>query len=77
MHMSANNTSADAPKYATLATWQALSGMSRSASYEAIGRGQLRALKLNGRTLIDVDAGLAWMASLPPAVIKAPHKRAA
>ncbi len=60
------------PAYATVPDWCALSGMSRSGSYEALGRGDLRAVKLGSRTLIDVQHGLAWLASLPAAAVR-PH----
>jgi hypothetical protein len=43
--------------------------MGRSSVYEALGRGDLRAIKLGVRTLIDVEAGLAWLASMPAAEI--------
>ena len=57
------------PRYSPIADWCALSGMSRSCTYEALGRGDLKAIKLGVRTLIDVEAGLAWLASMPPAEI--------
>jgi hypothetical protein len=60
------------PKFAPLPQWCALSGMSRTATYNALGRGDLRAIKVGTRTLLDVDAGLAWLRSLPPAQIRAP-----
>ena len=60
------------PAYATMADWLTLSGMSRSGTYEALGRGDLRAIKLGARTLIDVQHGLAWLASLPTASVR-PH----
>lgn len=59
-------------KYATIGGWREMTGMSRTGIYEAIGRGDLRAIKLGTRTLIDVEHGLAWMASLPAAQIVAP-----
>ena len=61
-----------APEYTTIPNWCALSGMGRSATYEALGRGDLRAVKLGTRTLIDVPLGLAWLDSRPAAVIR-PH----
>jgi hypothetical protein len=61
------------PKFAPLPQWCALSGMSRTASYNALGRGDLKAIKVGTRTLIDVDAGLAWLRSLPAAQIRAPR----
>jgi hypothetical protein len=56
-------------QYAPMPDWFRISGMRRTATYEAIGRGDLRAVKLNGRTLIDVPHGLAYLAQLPEAVI--------
>jgi len=56
--------------YATILAWCRLSGMGRSASYEALGRGDLRAIKLGTRTLIDVPHGLAWLATLPAASVR-------
>lgn len=60
------------PVFATVAAWCALSGMGRSATYEALGASHLHAVKLGSRTLINVSAGLAWLNSLPPAIIR-PH----
>lgn len=44
--------------------------MSRSATYEALGRDDLRAVKLGTRVLIDVPRGLAWLDSLPLATVR-------
>ena len=60
------------PAYSTLPDWCRLSGMGRSATYEALGRGDVRAIKLGSRTLIDVAHGLAWLDSLPAAKVR-PH----
>lgn len=62
------------PARATVAGWCDVSGMGRSATYEALGRGDLRAVKLGSRTLIDVAHGLAWLDSLPPATVR-PHAK--
>ena len=56
--------------YCTVTDWRSLSGMGRSTVYEALGRGDLRAIKVGTRTLIDVQHGLAWLASLPVASIR-------
>jgi len=50
--------------------------MSRSATYEALGDGRLKAVKLGTATLIDVEHGLAYLASLPAAEIRPCHRRA-
>ncbi len=65
---------APSPKFCTIEHWQALSGMGRRAVYDAMARRDLRAVKLGSRTLIDCEAGLAWINSLPPARIR-PQKR--
>jgi hypothetical protein len=59
------------PAYATIPVWQQISGMSRTGTYNALEQSHLRAVKFGGRTLIDVEAGLAWMRSLPAAQIGA------
>jgi hypothetical protein len=60
------------PKFAPLPHWCAISGMTRTATYQALARGDLRAIKQPGgrRTLIDVQHGLAWLRSQPPAPIR-------
>jgi hypothetical protein len=63
------------PRYARITDWCILSGMSRSCAYEALGRGDLRAIKLGSRTLIDVEAGLAWLATMPAAEITTGRRR--
>ena len=65
------------PKYTTIPDWQRISGMRRTSTYEALGRGDLRSIKLGTRVLIDVEAGLARLASLPPAEIHTGQPRAA
>jgi len=67
----------DTPKYATVPTWCEISGMGRTLTYAAIGRGDIKAVKLNSRTLVDVQSGLDWLRSLPPAEIKPQHSIAA
>lgn len=62
------------PHYAPIPGWCGISGMSRTATYEALGRGDLRAIKLGARTLIDVEHGLAWLASQPTARIAVPRR---
>jgi len=49
--------------------------MGRSSVYEALGRGDLKAIKLGVRTLIDVEHGLAWLASMPTAEITTGRSR--
>ena len=60
------------PKFAPLPQWCVISGMSRTATYNALGRGDLKAIKVGTRTLLDVEAGLAWLHAQPAAQIRAP-----
>jgi hypothetical protein len=61
------------PVYCSIDTWKHLTGMSRRAIYEALGRGELMAIKRGTQTLVDCDHGFAWLRSLPRAVIKPRH----
>lgn len=45
-----------------------VTGVSRSTLYEAIARGELRAIKLGRRTLIRVEDLKSYMAGLPAMV---------
>jgi hypothetical protein len=63
------------PKFVSICDWQKISGMSRRVSYEKLGTGELRAIKIGSRTLIDVEFGMAWLRSRPAAVIRAPRDR--
>ncbi len=65
------------PKYATMTDWCQLSGLSRSVTYELIGLGHLKAVKLGARTLIDVEHGLAQIATMPAATVRAPARASA
>ena len=57
------------PRFGPISVWTATSGMSRTGTYEALGDGRLRAVKLNSKTLVDFEHGLAYLASLPAAKI--------
>jgi hypothetical protein len=63
------------PKFAPIEAWSTISGISRRVTYEKLGTGELKAVKVGARTLIDVDHGLAYMRALPPAKIRAPRQR--
>jgi hypothetical protein len=65
------------PQFTTIEGWCSISGMGRRVTYDEIGRGNLKAIKVGARTLIDVEVGLAWLRSRPPAAIRAPKRRAA
>jgi hypothetical protein len=57
------------PKFATITRWCQISGMGRTRVYEEAGAGNIRIIKVGGRSLVDVPHGLAWMRSLPSATI--------
>jgi hypothetical protein len=57
------------PKYGSLDTWQRISGLGRSKTYEMLKSGKLRGIKVDRRLLIDIEAGLAELAAMPPASI--------
>jgi hypothetical protein len=63
------------PFFVTIDTWISQSGMGRRSVYDALGRGDLRGIKIGARTLIDFAHGIAWLRSRPPAVIRAPRPR--
>jgi hypothetical protein len=63
------------PEFASLDQWEELTDMRKRTSYEHIGLGNLRAFKVGSKTVIDVPHGLAFMRSLPAAVIKPPGPR--
>lgn len=63
-------------RYASIAQWMAMTGMCRATTYNELARGNLRAVKHGKRTHIDVEHGLAWMASLPLATFRAPKATA-
>ncbi len=65
------------PKYGTIDAWCDHTGMGRRSVYDYLGSGELRAIKVGARTLVDFEHGLAWLASRPPAVIRAPRQRQA
>lgn len=62
------------PVRTDVAGWCKLTGMGRTSAFAALARGDLKAVKLGSKTLIDVAHGLAWLDSLPPART---HKQAA
>ena len=67
------------PKFGTLKTWMAFSGMGRTTSYTWLGQGRLRAIKVGNRTLVDIEHGLGVLDALPRAEIRVgrPRKAAA
>ena len=62
------------PRYATIPRWEEVSGVKRTRTFELIRDKKLRAIKVGSRTLIDVQAGLAWLDSLP--TVNGPEQKA-
>src|SRR6516162_9928470 len=56
-------------KYVRVRDWLVISGMGGTSTYEDLAAGWLSSVKLNGVRLIDVEAGLAYLANLPPATL--------
>ena len=67
---------ASSPRTLTVAGVKQRYGWSRSKTYELLGEGRLRGVKMGTRLLIFTDSCEEVVASLPAAVIRAP-KRAA
>lgn len=53
------------PQFATVADWTALTGMSRSITYDLLSKGHLQGKKVGRRTLIDVQHGLRFIRKQP------------
>jgi hypothetical protein len=66
---------ANRPAYCSIDNWLNMSGMGRRSTYDELGRGNLRAIKIGSKTLIDVEFGMKWLRSRPAAVIRAPRSR--
>ena len=54
------------PRYGSHRDWSRLSGLSRATTDRLIADGQIRALKVGRRTLIDFEQALAFLESRPP-----------
>jgi excisionase family DNA binding protein len=67
----------DPPKYAPIPRACYITGLGRSTIYKLAGDGTLRLVKAGGRTLVDIDAALKYMATLPLASIAPFQKPAA
>ena len=63
-------------RYATFDQWRQMTGMGRTASYEALVRGDLRAKKVGRRVLIDVEHGLQWIEAQPSVKLNFRARRA-
>ncbi len=58
------------PAYMSIEQWCRFAGMSRRVVYDKLGSGELKAMKLGAKTLIDVWAGVVFLRSLPVAKIR-------
>ncbi len=67
-----NSVTTGLPKYAPIPKACDIIGLGRSTIYRLAGEGTLRLVKAGGRTLVDMEHALAWMATLPMASISAP-----
>ena len=56
----------------TIPSAQRASGLARTRLYQLMGAGTLAAFKAGRRTMIRADSLRAYLAALPPAVIRAP-----
>jgi hypothetical protein len=63
------------PAYCSIDSWLEMSGMGRRSTYDELGRGNLKAIKVGARTLMDVEFNMAWLRSRPAAKIRAPRER--
>jgi excisionase family DNA binding protein len=61
--------------YATMDGVKERFGFSRSFTYNLISEGKIRAVKVGGRTLVDVAATKAWLDSLPAAATNCPRPK--
>jgi len=62
------------PLLCSVAAATAIIGRGQSFIYDAIARGKLRAVKSDGRTLLVVQSLKNYVASLPPAKLKADNR---
>jgi hypothetical protein len=57
------------PRYAPIPRAIEITGLGRSSIYKFAAQGKLRLVKAGGRTLVDMDHAMQWMATLPRAEI--------
>ena len=75
MHEAAVNKLSLPPILVSIPQASAMIGRGTQAIYDLIGGGKIRAVKSDGRTLIDVDSLRAYAKGLPDAKIAPPRKR--
>ncbi|MPQ73634.1 hypothetical protein [Acetobacter senegalensis] len=57
------------PHYVSVKGWMERTGMTRTDTYRKLGEGVLKAKKIGRKTVIDFQAGITWLESLPDAAI--------
>jgi excisionase family DNA binding protein len=67
----------DLPRYAPIPKACEILGFRRSKLYQLAGEGSIRVVKVGGRSLVDMEAALAFMARLPNASIAPSSKPSA
>jgi len=60
-----NQTAIPGALYMPINPFCALSGIGRTTLYARLGSGEIRAVKVGRRTLVDVGQALEWLASRP------------
>jgi excisionase family DNA binding protein len=65
------------PRLSTISDFSRLFGVGRTMVYQLVGTGELRAVKVGRRTLIDIESASAWANNLPPAAIHTVRPRRA
>jgi len=65
------------PRYAPIPRACDLLGIGRTKLYDYAGKGLIRVVKAGGRSLVDIEQALAWMATLPAAEIAPQSRKAA
>jgi hypothetical protein len=63
------------PRYVPIPKACDLLGIGRTKLYEYAGDGLIRVVKAGGRSLVDIEQALGWMATLPTAAIAPQHRK--
>lgn len=65
MKTSQSSEKRETPVYVTVKKWTQLSGLSRSKTYQLLASGEVLAIRVDARTLIDFKQATEWLASRP------------
>jgi hypothetical protein len=52
-------------KYCSMSDWVLISGLGRTKTFEMLADGRLKSVKIDGKRLIDLPHGLAFLDGLP------------